>query len=288
VRRSRLIAIATGLVVAAVYLAVVIWAGRTGPLARRPLLDGFGQAPPPYNWVSPPPALASQNKKPASGSFDVALNPQTGSEATVLSTDDGQASLALNDGSIPPRQGQGSAKVTITPLASTGVGPPPSGLELTGNVYRVKGTYRPSGDPITQLGKGAQIVLAYPAEAGGTLRKHELLVSTDGTIWTVVEGIDSHAQLLIQATVSTLGSFAVGRVAGAAGKTGTGVGAILVYVLLGLLIIAIAFVIIRTERRMRRERQQILHGRGGGKGGSGGKSRGRRRDDRSRRDPFRE
>jgi len=284
----RRIAMATGRVGAALYLAGAPWAGRTGPLARRPLMAGFGQAPPRYNWVSPPPALASQNTKPASGSFDVALNPQTGSEATVLSTDDGQASLALNEGSIPPRQGQDSAKVTITPLAPTGLGPPPSGLELTGNVYRIKGTYRPSGDPITQMGKGAQIVLAYPAEAGGTLRKHELLVLPDGTGWTAVEGIDSHAQLLIQATVSTLGSFAVGRAAGVASKAGTCVGTLLVYVLLGLLIIAIAFFIIRTERRMRRERRQILHGPGGGKGGTGRKSRGRKRDDRSRRDPFRE
>jgi hypothetical protein len=279
---------ASGLVVAAIYLATATWAGRTGPLARRPLMDGFGQAPPPYNWVSPPPALASQNKKPTSGSFDVDLNPQTGSEATVLSTDDGQASVALNEGSVPPRQGDDSAKVTITPLAPTGFDPAPSGLELTGNVYRIEGTYRPSGDPITELGQGAQIVLAYPAEAGGTLRKHELLVSTDGTSWTAVEGIDSHAQLLLQATVSSLGSFAVGRAAGPAGKAGTSVGTILIYVLLGLLIIAIAFFIIRTERRMRRERRQILYGRGGGKGGSGRKSRGRKRGDRSRRDPFRE
>jgi hypothetical protein len=288
VRRSRLIAVATGLVVAAIYLAVASWAGRTGPLARRPLLDGFGQAPPPYNWVSPPPALASQNTKPASGSFDVALNPQTGSEATVLSTDDGQASLALNEGSIPPRQGQDSAKVTIKPLAATGFAAPPSGLELTGNVYRIEGTYRPGGDPIAQLAKGAQIVLAYPAEAGGSLGKHELLVSTDGRRWTAIEGIDSHAQLLIQATVSTLGSFAVGRVAGSAAKTGTSVGTILIYMLLGLLILTIAFFIIRTERRMRRERRQILQGRGGSKGGAGRKGRGRKRDDRSRRDPFRE
>jgi hypothetical protein len=288
VRRSRPLALATGLAVALVYLVVATWAGRSGPLARRPLLDGFGGTPPPYNWVSPPPALASQNKKPASGTFDVALNPQTGSEATVLSTDDNQASLALNEGSIPPRQGEDSAKVTITPLAPTGFGPPPSGFELIGNVYRIEGTYRPSGDPITRLGRGAQIVLAYPAEAGGTLRKHQLLVSTDGRTWTAVEGVDSHAQLLIQATVSTLGSFGVGRVAGTAAKSGTNVATILVYLLLGLLLISIAFFIIRTELRMRRERRQIVHGRGSRKPGPGRKSRGRKRDDRSRRDPFRE
>src|SRR3989442_8017820 len=139
VRRSRLAAVATGLGVATIYLGVAVWAGRTGPLARRPLLDGFLGTPPPYNWVSPPPSLASQNRQPAPGKFDVAINPQSGSEATVLSTDDGQASLALNQGSILPRPGQDSAKVTIAPLAPSGFGPPPAGVEITGNVYQIVG-----------------------------------------------------------------------------------------------------------------------------------------------------
>jgi hypothetical protein len=289
--KGRRAVLATGVAVAALYLAMATLAGRTGPLARLPLLDGFGGTPPPYNWVSPPPSLASQNKQPAKGKFDVALNPQTGSEATVLSTDDGQASLALNEGSIPPRDGQGSATITITPLAPSTAGKPPAGLEITGNVYRIEGTYQPSGDPITKLAQGAQIVLSYPAEAGGTLRKHELQVSADGQRWTAVEVVDSHAQLLVQATVSTLGFFAVARVAGAAGAaagTGSRLGSILVYVLLGLLIVSIAFFIIRTERRMRRERREIVHGRSGGKGRVAGKRGDRKGHRSSRRDPFRE
>jgi hypothetical protein len=270
-------ALATGVAVAAVYLLVAWWAGRTGPLTRRPLLDGFGQAPPPYNWVSPPPALASQNKKPSVGSFDVPLNPQTGSEAIVLSTDDGQASVALNDGSIPPRQGQVSAKVTITPLAPNGSGPPPRGQQIAGNLYRIGGTYQPSGDPITSLATSAQVVLSYPVEAGAALSKHQLLVSTDGRTWTVVEVIDSHAQALVQATVSTLGDFAVGKAAGAGTGGGSSIGTIVIYAGLGLLLLAVAFFILRTEQRIRRERRELLHGKGG-------KGRSERR--RPRRDLF--
>jgi hypothetical protein len=286
VKRPPLVTLATGLGVAAVYVAVALWAGRAGPLYRRPILDGFGGTPPPYNWVSPPPSLASQNKKPASGTFDVALNPQTGSEATVLSTTDGQASLALNQGTILPRQGEDSAKVTITPLSPAGSGTPPGGLEIGGNVYRVQGTYQPSGDPITILGTGAQIVLAYPAEAGGNLGKHQLLTSTDGKRWTAEDAVDSHAQLLIQATVHSLGSFAVGRAAGGGG--GSSLGAILIYVVLGLLIVPIAYFIIRTERRMRRERAEIVYGKAGKKADPGRRKGGRKRDGPSRRDPFRE
>jgi hypothetical protein len=287
VRRSRLVAAATGLAAAIFYLVMATWAGRTGSLTRRPLLDGFGGTPPPYNWVSPPPSLASQNKPPSSGNFDVALNPQSGSEATVLSTDDGQASIALNTGSIPPKQGADSAKVTITPLAPDGMSRPPNGTEIAGNVYRMEARYQPGGDPVERLGQGAQVVLAYPAEVGGNRVSHQLLVSSDGRQWTGVEAVDSHAQLLIQATVSSLGYFAVGRPTGSGAKSGKSLGTILVYLLLGLLILPIVFFIIRTERRMRRERREIIYGRSSGKTPPSRKSR-RKRGDASRRDPFRD
>jgi hypothetical protein len=286
VKPSRPIALATGLAAAAFYLVVATWAGGTGPLARRPLLDGFGGTPPPYNWVSPPPSLASQNKKPSSGSFDVPLNPQSGSEATVLSTDDNQVSLALNTGSIPPRQGQSSAKVTITPLASTGLEQLPGGMEITGNVVRIEASYQPTGDPIEVLGQRAQVVLAYPAEVGGTNIQHRLLVSTDGRQWRAMETVDSHFQLLIQASVTSLGYFAVGRPEGSGAKAGASLGTILIYVLLGLLLVPIVFFIIRTERRIRRERREITPGTARGKGSS--RKQPKKRGNRSRRDPSRE
>jgi hypothetical protein len=252
--------VASGLAVATIYLAVAVWAGRTGPLVRRPLFDGFAP-PPPYRWVSPPPSLASQNQTPASGRFEVDLNPQTGSQATVLSTDDNQASLALDDGTISPVPRQGSAIVTIVPLAAEGFGPAPAGLEVAGNVYRIQAAYRPSQEQIVRMAKSAQVVLAYPAEPGTIRHRHSLLVSEDGRAWTAVTATDSHFQLLIQASVASFGYFAVGRTPGGAPTGGGGVGTIVIYGLVGLAILAIGLVILRTELRLRRQRRRSPGGR---------------------------
>jgi hypothetical protein len=268
--------------VAAGYVVVALSAARTGPLARRPLLDGFAP-PPPYRWVSPPPSLASQNQTPASGRFEVDLNPQTGSQANVFSTDDNQASLALDDGTIPPAPGQSSAIVTIAPLAADGFEPPPGGLEVTGNVYRIQAEYRPSKEQIVRMAKTAQVVLAYPAEPGTILHKHRLLVSTDGRVWTAVTGTDSHGQLLIQASIDTFGYFAVGRTAGGSPKGGAGLGTILIYGLVGLAIVAIGLVILRTELRLRRERRQRPSGRPN-RGDRAARKKRAERERRSRRD----
>ena len=73
-----------GLGAAVLYVAGTALSGSLGPLARRPLLDGF--APPqPYRWVSPPPNLAAGNKPPASAVVSLQLDPQTGSEASAPS-----------------------------------------------------------------------------------------------------------------------------------------------------------------------------------------------------------
>lgn len=281
-RRRQLWPVALGVLLAAVYVSVAVLAGRTGPLSRRPLLDGFGRVAP-YNWASPPPSLAATNKAPASGRFDVALDPQTGSQATVLSTSDSQASLALDDGSIAPMAGQDSARLTITPLAPGGFGAARGGLLISGNVYRIQAQYRPSGEEIARLAKPAQVVLFYPAEAGSLLHQHKLLVSSDGRVWSAVIVTDSTAQQLIQGTISSFGYFAVGRAAGGTPKGGAGIGTILVYVFVGLAILGIALMILRTEVRLRRERRR-KRGKRGGRAGRGGSDDRTRRD---RRDPFR-
>jgi len=281
VNRRPAIALATGVAVAGLYLSVALWAGRSGPLARRPLLDGFAP-PPPYHWVSPPPSLASANQPPSSVSMAVDLDPQTGSQATVITTDDTQAGIALDEGSIPAATGQSSATITITPLATGGLPSAPTRWELAGNVYRIQATYGQSKDPIVRLAKAAQVVLAYPAEPGTVLRRHALLAATGGRSWSVTTATDSRGQHLIQGSVTELGYFAVGRSRTGTPKGGAGIGAILIYGLIGLAIIAIALYILRVELRLRRERLRLLHGSQAPKGRRKGRSgRGRR----PRRDP---
>jgi hypothetical protein len=222
-------------------------------LARRPLLDGL-VAPPPYRWVSPPPALASANKPAEGGRFTLDLDPQTGSEANVFSTGDSQASLAIGQGAIGPLSGDSSVLLTITPLAPAPFGKPPNPWAITGNVYQVTAAYRPSGTAAPRLHQQGQMVMVYPGTGGLTYR-HAILQSSDGKTWTVVTGFDSPAQQLMQANVSTLGYFAVGQ-------SGVGkpmhrslfskIGAIVVPVA-GVLVLAVIFAV--SERRYRRRRR---------------------------------
>ncbi|TMK85271.1 MAG: hypothetical protein E6G44_07680 [Actinobacteria bacterium] len=251
-RRRRLGAIAAGAGLAVVYVMTALWVGRTNPVLRFPILDGFGPAPP-YRWVSPPPSLASTNQPPRSGRFHVDLNPQTGSEARVLSTRDNQASLVLDIGSIPPRQGATGALITVTPTAPTGFPQPSGGLTVTGNVYRIVATYQPGGQSIPRLAKPGQVVLFYPAGAGNVIHKHRLLVSADGKSWTAVPAADAAVQQLIQATVSSLGYFAVGQATVGTAR-GRSLGSLVVYVIVAVLIAPVVFVIVRTELRLRRRR----------------------------------
>ena len=123
-----------GVLVVAAYLVATAVSGRLTPLARRPLLDGF-VPPPPYRWVSPPPDLASSNKRPGVGRFSIDLDPTTGSQANVFSTPDTQVSLALAQGAIPPRAGDAAVALLIAPLAARGDASLPPAVEIAGNVY---------------------------------------------------------------------------------------------------------------------------------------------------------
>ncbi|HVD67958.1 MAG TPA: hypothetical protein VNF25_04585, partial [Actinomycetota bacterium] len=98
------------------YLVGAVVSGSLGPASRRPILDGL--APPPlYRWVAPPPALASTNKPPSAGRSMIALDPTKGSAATVFSTRDFQASLALGQGAIAPHGQDTQVQLVMTPLA---------------------------------------------------------------------------------------------------------------------------------------------------------------------------
>jgi len=209
-RRS--VALRTGVVVAALYVAVAAVTGSRWLIARRPVFDGFG-GPLPYNWVSPPPALASNNQPPASRSFTIDLDPSTGSEAAVYNTSDGQASLGLSNGAIPAASGSGSAraKLTITPLNPSEFGAPPAGFVMAGNVYRFVATSLPSGPAIATLHSPGQVVLTYPAPPNPVQYHHVLLFSSDGKRWRRLSSLEAPATQQVQASTPDLGYFAVGR-----------------------------------------------------------------------------
>jgi hypothetical protein len=184
--------------------------GRLSPLARRPLLDGF-VPPPAYRWVSPPPDLASSNKRPAAGRFSIDLDPTTGSQANVFSTADTQVSLALGRGAIPPRGGDTTVALLIAPLAPREDASLPPRMDIAGNVYRITATYQPSGAPVGQFRQSGQLVLAYPLPSGALAFRHSLVRSADGRSWTAVRSTDSIGQQLVQADVNQVGYFAAAQ-----------------------------------------------------------------------------
>jgi hypothetical protein len=252
VRRARR-ALAIGSAVAGVYLVTAAVSGRLDPLDRRPLLDGFAP-PPPYNWVSPPPDLASTNKPPSGGSFRIPLDPVTGSKANVFSTADNQLSIALPAGAIPARDGDDSVTLRMTPLAPASDATVPREFQIAGNVYRVEATYEPSGAPVPSLRTAGRLVMAYPLPLNQPVYKHVLLVSQDGTAFATQRGTDALTQQLIQATMRDLGYFCVGQAALATVTPSSSSGRrtlSIVVIVVGLVVLAVATAA-EIRRRVRR------------------------------------
>jgi hypothetical protein len=241
-----------GLVLAGAYLAGAVVTGRLDPLARRPILDGFAP-PPPYQWISPPPSRAKDNQPPASGRFQVKFAASGVSRADVLSTDDLQVTLILSKGTFLPATGQSAALVTIKPLAPNGVGAPPSGTRILGNVYRIQAAYQPSEHAVQTLAQPAQLTLVYPPSPDGLIHPHTVIQSKDGKSWTTLPTSDAGLQAGVE--VKALGYFAVSEpVQG--GKRSFPLGKILQYALIGVLVLVIAVPIALHELRMRRARRR--------------------------------
>jgi hypothetical protein len=177
-----------GLVIAAVYAGLAIWSGHLSPLARGPLLDGT--APVNYRWVDPPPELASTNQEPSSGSFSLKLGP-SGVKGEVVFTSDNQATVIVATGSIAAKSGQGSVKLTVTPIDPAKLPPPGDGLSVFGNAVRIEATYEPSGDPVATISQPLDVILVYPALTTLHAATHEMLYSPDGASWKRLQGSDS-------------------------------------------------------------------------------------------------
>lgn len=150
----------------------------TSALSSRPVLPLFdGFAPPvPYNWVSPPAEAAANNSPPKGTEREVPLG-QEGTEATNVSTEDGQMIVGLDKGSVASLPPETAARVTVAPLDPATLGPLPPGLRPVSNAYRVMLRYVPSQAEIARLAvKGTVAMTA--AQAGD-----RLLYSSDGAQW---------------------------------------------------------------------------------------------------------
>jgi hypothetical protein len=240
------------LAVVGAYLLGAFLTGRLDPLARRPILDGFAP-PPPYQWVSPPPSQASGNHKPTGASSRVKFGAGGASKAAVVSTSDLQATLILSAGSFQQASDQTSALVTIEPLAPNGLGEPPAGLAVDGNVYRYQARYQPSDEAIPELAKTAQLTLTYPPSADGLVHRHAILQSKDGRAWTTLVANDAGQQAGVE--VTSLGYFAVAEYV-TGGKRPFPLGKILQYALIAALVIVLAIPIVSHELRSRRARKR--------------------------------
>jgi hypothetical protein len=186
------------------YLAAAAWSGHLSPLARRPLLDGLS-GPIAYNWVSPPPELASTNKEPTGGDFTLEVS-EKGSRAGVFTTPDAQVTVILKAGAFPPSPGGTKVQLTVEPIdPATLAGGPAKPFQIIGNAYRFAASYQPSGDAVKELGSPMELILVYPLTPNAHVTTHTVVSSPDGTSWARAKGTDSPGNQTVEGPVPTLG-----------------------------------------------------------------------------------
>jgi hypothetical protein len=239
-------------VVVTAYLASAVVSGHLSPLARHPVLDGFG-TPQAYRWVNPPPDQAATNQKP--GSAHTTLRLANGASGYVF-TPDGQGALIVGKRTF---QGQGAAgqtgvMVTISPLDPATLGKLPPHLEASGNAYLVKASFQPSGQAISAFTAPVTLLLIYPPIASSGIRPppRTILWSKDGTRWTKLPTQDSHQGLQAVATIRSPGTFVVATApvpASATTNSRLRLLAIGIMVALAIFVLAGIAYVLRTRRR---------------------------------------
>ncbi|HYY07362.1 MAG TPA: hypothetical protein VFA25_02030 [Actinomycetota bacterium] len=248
-RRSR--AIGLGLVVVVLYGAGAVLSSHLSPLARRPLLDGF-VPPAPYNWVRPPPELASSNVTPLPGTLRLRIGPD-GSRGGFFATGDAQVSLVLPVAAFASEPGAEAVRVEILPMDPSKLGPVSDDRVVTGNAYRIRATYEPSNDPAT-LRKTIGVVMVYP-DLVTVINEHGLVISEEGTGWTPVTGSrDQHATRQVEGRIRTLGYIAV--VArplppGSDGQGSQGIPLSVVFIVAGIVLLVVGVFLMAGGRRLR-------------------------------------
>ena len=188
--------------VALVLLYLVVVGVRYGPeiAPGRLILDGVAPLTP-YRWLHPPSELARGNQLPAAGAATLAFGP-SGFLAASVATDDGQATISLNDNVIGPQAGETSVRVMITPIDPASVAPPSPDMRFDGNAYRFSAVYTLSDRP-AQLQKPVTIVLRYATAATQMSR-----ATTVGSNWSTIKSTNYPGSLqVLVADSETLGIF---------------------------------------------------------------------------------
>jgi hypothetical protein len=245
-----------GLAVAGLYLAGAAFSGHLSPWARRPLLDGFGSAPP-YRWVKPPEALKHSNQPPRPGAKSFAFTNGT-LQGGVVSTDDLQVTLILRDGAVRGPAGARTLNLSVRPLDPAPLSDPPSGLLFDGNAYRIQGAFAPSGGPApTTLATAGDLAMVYPADAtfgvGGV--KHVILASPDGRDWRQLTTQDLPGSQQASAKLPSFGYVVVVRTEGRGSSSPGSSRSFVPLLIAGIVVLLILiFTSPRILRRLRRER----------------------------------
>ena len=180
-----------------------------GPRPQLPLLDGEA-APAPYRWVNPPPRQAAGNQPPTSARVTLPLR-AAGTALGAHRTGDGQAVVFLDRGAIPRRDGAARVELAIDPADPATLAPPPPGLVIVGNAYRVHARYA-GGPPVTAVQGRSSIALRYPLLGTNPPRHPQhprLLTSPDGRAWKALPSAHILATHQVTGPFTAPGWFAV-------------------------------------------------------------------------------
>jgi hypothetical protein len=168
----------------------------TWDLPPRPLFDGF--APPaPYRWVDPPPEFATDNQAPAGGERTFRIAREAG--AQTVPTEDAQALVSIPSGAFASLSGTDMVTVTLTPVDPLELGPPPGGLRLDGNGYRVEALH-PESDAAVAPDLPVIVFVRYPVHADRVLR-------WTGDRWQALASESIPTSLQVYAETPDLGTF---------------------------------------------------------------------------------
>jgi hypothetical protein len=240
-----------GAAVVAAYLASAVVSGHLSPLARHPLLDGFS-TPQAYRWVNPPPDQAGTNQQP--GTAEKTLSFANEGASGFVSTADRQALVIVGKGTfrVPGVKGQAGVRLTIAPLDPATLGALPTPMQPSGNAYRIRAAFQPSGREITSFTAPVTLTLLYPAvaSAGLTPPAHTILWSKDGRAWTKLVTQDSHQGLQAEALIEAPGYVVVATPPlPAATQTASRLRALAIGILTALAVFVLAGVVYVLRRR---------------------------------------